>query len=344
MDQDQKKADQKKATIQDIADTAKVSKSTVSRVLNDTTPVNKQKREAVLAAMKRLNFQPNLFARGLAGGRSMTVGILTQNIGSPFYDAVNQGLIRCLVGTNYSPIFVDGQWHEDVGESSLRVLLGRQVDGVIVVGGNMSAESLIALQSRTNLIVVAREVQGLEGKCIFIDNVQAAYDATKYLIEAGHRKIAHITGIPTHQDAIRRFKGYKQALVDANIEVDEDLVIEGSFDSRSGVIAVESLLASQKTFTALFCASDSIAFGARLALYNRGIRVPDDISLVGFDDQPQSAYVTPPLTTVRQPAHELGEAAANAMLKMIEKKPFEFPSFSAKLVFRESVARRIGSF
>lgn len=332
---------QKRVTIQDIAKTANVSKSTVSRVLNDTTPVNKQKREAVLAAMKRLNFQPNLFARGLAGGRSMTIGILTQNIGSPFYDAVNQGLIRCLVGTNYSPIFVDGQWQEDVGESGLRVLLGRQVDGVIVVGGNMSAESLIGLQERTNLIVVAREVEEIEGKCIFLDNVQAAYDATKYLIESGHRKIAHITGIATHQDAIRRFKGYKQALDDANIEFDEDLVIEGSFDSRSGLIAVESLLANQKTFTALFCASDSIAFGARLALYRRGIRVPDDISLVGFDDQPQSAYVTPPLTTVRQPADQMGEAAANAMLKLIEKKPFELPPFEANLVFRESVTRRL---
>ena len=125
----------KKITIQDIADTAKVSKSTVSRVLNDTTPVNDEKRAAVLAAMKDLNFQPNLFARGLAGGNSMTIGILTQNIGSPFYNALDQGVIQRLVGTNYSPIFVDGQWQEDVGATGLRVLLGRQVDGVIVIGG-----------------------------------------------------------------------------------------------------------------------------------------------------------------------------------------------------------------
>ena len=330
----------KKITIQDIAESANVSKSTVSRVLNDTTPVNDQKREAVLAAMKALNFQPNLFARGLAGGRSMTIGILTQNIGSPFYDAVNQGLIKSLVGTNYSPIFVDGQWQEDLGESGLRVLLGRQVDGVIVMGGHTSAESLNDLQQRTNLIVVAREVDGLDDKCIFIDNERAAYDATKYLIECGHEKIAHITGIPTQQDAIRRHRGYKQALLDAEIQFDDELVVEGSFDSRSGLIGVESLLANKKQFTALFCASDAIAYGARLALYRRGIRVPEDVSLVGFDDQPESSFMTPPLTTVRQPAEEMGQAAATAMLKLIEKKPYELPSFQANLVFRESVARR----
>ncbi len=331
----------KKITIQDIANTAKVSKSTVSRVLNDTTPVNDKKRAAVEKAMKQLNFQPNLFARGLAGGNSMTIGILTQNIGSPFYDAVNQGVIHQLVGTNYSPIFVDGQWQDDVGQTGLRVLLGRQVDGVIVIGGNMAPQSLIELKDRTRLIVVARSIEGLEENCLYIDNFQAAYDATQYLIESGHTKIAHIMGIPTHQDAIRRHAGYTQALKDANIELDEELVFEGSFDGRSGLIAIESLLMNRKSFTAVFCGSDSMALGARLALYRRGIRVPEDMSLIGFDDQPGAELMTPPLTTVRQPATEMGQAAADAMLKMIEKKEYELPTFQANLVFRESVARRL---
>jgi len=332
--------DSKKITIQDIAETAKVSKSTVSRVLNDTTPVNDEKRAAVLAAMKDLNFQPNLFARGLAGGKSMTIGILTQNIGSPFYDALDQGVIQRLMGTNYSPIFVDGQWQEDVGATGLRVLLGRQVDGLIVIGGNTTAESLNELKDRTHLIVVARQVEGLEGHCVYIDNTKAAYDATKYLIDSGHEKIAHITGISAHQDSISRLAGYTQALNDANIEFDEDLVIDGGFDGRNGLVALESLLMNRKSFTAVFCASDSMALGARLALYRRGIRVPDDISIVGFDDQPGAEFMTPPLTTVRQPAVEMGHAAADAILQLIAKKEVELPVFETELVFRESVARR----
>lgn len=299
------------------------------------------KRKAVLAAMEKLDYTPNLFARGLAGGSSMTIGILTQNIGSPFYDSVNQGVIGHLVGTNYSPIFVDGQWEEDLGETGLRVLLGRQVDGVIVIGGNTPAQSLIDLKERTHLIVVARDIEGLKENCIFIDNYQAAYDATKYLIDFGHTKIAHITGIANHQDAIRRREGYKQAMVDAGIQVDPSLIVEGSFDSPSGLLALESLLINNKRFTALFCGSDSMAFGARLALYRRGIRVPEDVSIVGFDDQNTAAFMTPPLTTVRQPAYEMGEASAAVMLKMMEKSEFELPKFEASMVFRESVARKV---
>ena len=130
-------------------------------------------------------------------------------------------------------------------------------------------------------------------------------------------------------------------MVDAGIQVDPSLIVEGSFDSPSGLLALESLLINNKRFTALFCGSDSMAFGARLALYRRGIRVPEDVSIVGFDDQNTAAFMTPPLTTVRQPAYEMGEASAAVMLKMMEKSEFELPKFEASMVFRESVARKV---
>lgn len=331
----------KRVTIQDIADKAKVSKSTVSRVLNDTTPVAPEKETAVLAAMAELDYQPNIFARGLASGQSMTVGALTQNIGSPFYDAIMGGIIQGFQGSDYSPIFADGQWQTDVEERVLQTLLGRQVDGLIVVGGTLGAEQLCKLQERVPVLIVARDVPELRDYCIFADNYQAAYDATRFLIEAGHRRIAHISGIAEHQDSQQRRAAYVQALTDAGIRVNPDLIFEGNFRWQSGVLAVEGLLTRGQTFTAIFAANDQMAFGARLALFRRGIRVPDEVSLIGFDDQPDSAYMTPPLTTIRQPAVEMGETAARAMLQLLKEKPFERPRLATRLIVRESVARLI---
>lgn len=331
--------ERKKVTIQDIADKAKVSKSTVSRVLNDTTPVAQEKETAVLAAMAELNYQPNIFARGLAGGQSLTIGALTQNIGSAFYDTIMSGIISGLKGSAYSPIFADGRWHSEVEQKSLQTLLERRVDGLIVVGGTLSGERLAKLNEQVPVVIVAREIPELHDRCLFIDNFQAAYDITRYLIEAGHRRIAHITGMPTQQDTGRRYNGYAKALTDAGIEVNPDLIIEGDFRRQTGLLAVETLLTRGQPFSAIFTANDQMASGARLALFRRGIRVPEDISLVGFDDQPGSGFMTPPLTTIRQPADSLGETAADYMLHLLKKKPFTPPTFSTELIIRESVAR-----
>ncbi len=330
---------QKKITIQDIAKTANVSKSTVSRVINNSSIVHDSKRKAVLAAMDKLNFQPNVFARGLAGGRSMTIGIVTQNIGSPFYDSVTQGILQRFADTNYSPIFADGQWQEDVELSAINTLLQRHIDGLIVVGGHLAGASLHELETKTPIIVVARELEGWENHCIFIDNCQEAAEATQFLIDAGHKKIAHITGIKDHQDAIRRYQGYKQAFSNSGLELNDQLVVEGNFSSQSGVIGVESLLLRGNAFTAIFAANDEMAFGARLALYRKGIRVPEDVSIIGFDNQPNSAYMTPPLTTVAQPAMEMGRTSADALLNLINGEDIPPHRLSGKLVIRESVAR-----
>lgn len=328
----------KKVTIQDIAEKANVSKSTVSRVLNKSKLVKEHKRLAVLAAMKQLDFQPNQMARSLAGGRSMTIGVLTQDIGSPFYDAVARGVTAGLKETSYSPIFVDGQWNAEVEGSAIDTLLDRRVDGIIVIGGNMSAEELRQVQDQKQLLVVARDVEGWDSHCMFIDNYAAAYDATQYLIKSGHREIAFVSGIPVHQDSRRRKSGYEQALKDNGIEVNEKLCAAGDFRPESGVAAIETLLNSGEKFTAIFCSNDEMAFGARLALHRKQIDVPSQVSIVGFDDQPMSEYMTPPLTTVKQPAYELGVVAAEAMEKLLEGEQYEIPNLKTELIVRESVA------
>ncbi|WP_442510651.1 LacI family DNA-binding transcriptional regulator [Novipirellula sp. SH528] len=326
-------------TISDIAARANVSKSTVSRVLNDKSIVNQQTRKVVLEAMESLGYQANAFARSLASGRSMTVGVVTQKIGSPFYDMIMQGVIQGFAGTGYSPLFVDGQWEESTELEVIRTVLGRKVDGLLLLGGDVPEQQLNELKERLPTIVVGKEIPGWENQCVYIDNVSAAHDATKHLIEFGHRDIAIIRGIKHHQDAVRRFDGYAKALADAGIELDPGLVLEGDFSAQSGIVGINSLLMRGKSFTAVFCANDMVAYGARLALQRHGIRVPEDVSIVGFDDQGESAFVTPPLTTVRQPGAEMGAAAAAGLVQLMQGKPCVLPTLHATLQRRESVAR-----
>ncbi len=330
---------QKNITIQDIAVNAKVSKSTVSRVLNNSTPVDAKKRAAVLKAMENLKFKPNVFARTLAGGRSMTLGLITQNIGSPFYDSVTQGVIKGLNGTDYTPLIADGQWSEEIEKNSVITLIDRQVDGLIMVGGNLSPDVLDDLRGDVPIVLVGRNLQGWEDRSVFVDNFAAAKKVTEFLIQSGHRNIAHITGIKDHQDSTDRLEGYQQALREANIEIVDELVVQGDFRGQSGILAVETLLLRGLAFSAIFAANDEMAMGARLALHRRGIRVPDEVSLVGFDGQENSAFMTPPLTTVSQPALEMGRAASSMLINMINKRPCNLPKLEAELVIRESVIR-----
>jgi LacI family transcriptional regulator len=328
-----------KITILDIAEKADVSPSTVSRVLRNSAGVAQPKREAVLQAVSELDYRPNIFAQSLASGQSMTIGVLTQNFGSPMYDAIMRGVIMGLQGSAYSPIFADGQWQTAVERRIIQTLINRRVDGLVIVGGQLPFNALSEIEKDLPLIIVARAVPELPERCIFTDNFRGAYEATKFLIEYGHRKIVHITGDPIQEDAVRRLEGYRQALGDAGIEFNPALVIEGSFRRQSGVLAVETLIARGQTFSAIFAANDQMAFGARLALFRRGIRVPDDVSLIGYDDQSDSAYMIPPLTTMRQPAAEMGKAAAHMLLDILKGEAVEIPEFQSELVIRESVMR-----
>ena len=325
-------------TIADIALTAGVSASTVSRVLSGANKVSEAKREAVLKAVSDLNYHPNMFARGLASGQSMTIGVLTQNFGSPFYDAIIQGIVQRLNKTGYFPIFADGQWQQEMEVEAIQAMMRRQIDGLIVLGGYLMVDELKELAGNIPVVIVARKLAGYEENCVCIDNVEAACQATQHLIELGHRQIVHICGPMDHPDARDRRDGYLKALAEAGIEPDPELIIDGAFRRQSGVLAVEMLLSRRTTFSAVFAANDQMAFGTRLGLYRRGIRGPGDVSLVGFDDEPAAAFMIPPLTTVRQPAVQLGLEAAKIVLARLKGEQVEATLLKAELVVRESTA------
>jgi LacI family transcriptional regulator len=329
----------KASTLEDIAREAGVSPSTVSRVLTGSKRVADDKRALVLAAINRHGYRPNPVARGLVRGRSMTIGVLMQDISSPFFARMVSGIEQGLDHAAYRPMFASTHWRSENPQTeiaSLRLLLERRVDGMIVLASSIPDSVLLEVAAQVPLVVVARRVPGIEDQCLSIDNVEAAYRATRYLLGLGHTRIAQLGGTENHPDALDRLEGYRRALAEAGIEFDTQLVVDGDFTEESGVSSVERLLARGERFSAIFAANDQMAYGAMLSLFNHGYRIPTDISLVGFDDQFLSAYTLPPLTTVRQPSFEMGQAAAEGMLRLLSNEPPQLPRFPADLVIRKS--------
>lgn len=328
----------KPPTVSDIARAAQVSPSTVSRVLTGSSPVAPEKRAAVLDAIERLKFRPNFTARALVRGRSMTIGVLTQSLLSQFYGEIATGVEEGLAHSGYHPIFASGNWVADDEREAINTLLNRKVDGLIVLGGQHPEEELRALAEQIPMIVVGRVLEGLEAQCLRVENFEGAYQAVQHLIALNHREIAHITGHHTHADAAERHRGYARALRDAGLAYDERLVVDSNFLEPGGLVAIETLLARSARFTAIFAANDQLAYGARLGLYRHGLRVPEDVSLIGFDDLVNSAYTTPPLTTVRHSMLAQGQLAAQAILRMLAGEPPDLQPISTELVRRESTS------
>jgi LacI family transcriptional regulator len=325
-------------TIFDIANEAGVSASTVSRVLNNSMPVDPAKRAAVLKAVQNLNFKPNLVAQELGRGRTMTIGILIPQSASIFYNTIINGIEQGLELTPYRSLVASSNYRLEEERKLLDLLVARRVDAIVTLWNQVDETYLLEIAKEIPLISIGRKLSGLEKQCLVVSNFQGAYQATRYLIERGHTRIAHITGALNVPDGMQRFEGYKQALRDAGLEPDPQLIVEGDFEEQSGLFGVGVLFTRGVRFTALFAGNDMMAMGARLGFYRHGMRVPDDISIVGYDDQPGSAYTIPPLTTVRQPLTEIGIAAAQAALNLIENQEPNLPVLHTELLIRESVA------
>lgn len=326
-------------TLLDVARAAGVSASTVSRILNGTARVAADKRKAIEDAIRELDFKPNLFARSLKTGTTMTIGILTQDIESPFFTRAMRGIEEGLAGSGYAPIIVSGHWNAEEEAERVRLLIARRIDGMVILTGSMSDAHIIDFARQQPIVVTGRMVEGPNIRAARFRQEEGGYLATKHLISLGHRKIAFITGVEDHVDAIERHAGFLRAHADAGLSVDPALIVPGNFLEAGGVMAMNRLLDSGHSFTAVFAANDQTAFGARVAMYRRGIRVPDDVSLVGFDDLPAAAYLTPPLTTVRQPIYEMGLFAAHALLRKLGSNVEEVELPDLALVIRETTRR-----
>ena len=244
-----------------------------------------------------------------------------------------------LLPLGYSPLFVSGQWNADVESRCMDVLRARRVDGIIVLTGRLTDKVLKQYAKTLPIVVTGRTLAAPGLVALHPNNVEGARLATQQLIDLGHRQIAFIGGDPQHPDAIERFLGYRNALHAAGIAFDPGLMAEGGFYEAGGMQAVVELIASRKRFTAIFAANDQMALGAALGLSRHSIRVPEDVSLIGYDDLAASLYANPPLSSVHQSAYELGQIAADVLLQMLtgQKPSYQLPA--PRLVLRESCRR-----
>ena len=328
----------KSVTLEQVAAHAGVSPSTVSRILNGTAVVSDDKKQAVAEAIRTLGFVPNPVARGLAGGRTLSIGVVTQAIDSPFYGAALRGIEEQLGQAGYSPLFVSGHWNAAEEARCIEVLRSRRVDGIIVLTGRLSDAALRAVSRQLPVVVTGRSLKAPGLFSLNFDNLTGARLATEHLLALGHRRIAFIGGDPVHPDALERERGYRAAFAAVDLPVDESLITAGAYYEESGREAVERLLNAGRRFTAIFSANDQMAFGAALALHRRGLRVPQDVSMVGFDDLAASSYTIPPLSSVHQPMQELGRLAATAMLDLLAGRKPGVAMPAPQLVSRESTA------
>jgi LacI family transcriptional regulator len=328
-------------TLDMVAQLAGVSPSTVSRILNGTAAVSDDKKSAVDAAIAQLGFVPNPVARGLAGGRTFSIGVITQAIDSPFYGAALRGIEDVLDPAGYSPLFVSGHWDADKEARCIEVLRSRRVDGIIVLTGRLSDQALKTCAKALPVVVTGRTLKAPGLFALNFDNFEGGKLATQHLIALGHKDIAFIAGAPGHPDSDERMRGYLSALESAGIAYTPALTVTGEYHEGSGLSAVNLLLEGSQRFSAIFAANDQMANGAALGLYRRGVRVPQDISLVGFDDLPMSSYATPPLSTVHHPSQELGRLAAMAVLELLSGKKPKLDMPVPRLIARESSANRV---
>jgi LacI family transcriptional regulator len=326
-------------TIIDVAQEAGVSYATVSRVINNKAHVKPEKREAVLQAMNRLGYVVNQQARGLAGGRSQVIGLLVQNLGNSWMGAIIRGIDDQLSAAGYDMMLYTTNRRKDSEMAYVGAISHGLADGLLLIIPRDPQAYLESLR-RQHFPHVLIDHQGIDhqGAAVGAANWQGAYAATRYLIELGHRRIGFITGNLEMSSSTDRLAGYHAALIDHDLQSDPALVVEGDFVQPSGFAGGQALLSLPNRPTAIFASNDSMAFGVMEAARHRGLRIPDDLSILGFDDIAEAASVYPPLTTVRQPLEQMGRMATRMLLRLIEtpETPVERIILPTELIIRNS--------
>ena len=322
-----------RATIRDIASAAGVSIATVSRVLNDRPDVAPDTRDAVMRVVRDVGFTTNRSARGLSGGRTGLVGITLPIVHAAYFAFILSGASEALYEQDMRAVLCPTQHqHERDGTT----------DGALLLLPSESNEELKALQSRGYPFVVVDPRSKLdEGiPAVSAAHASGAMAATEHLLELGHRRIAAITGPRGWAATEERLNGYHAALVAAGITPDPALVRESNFEIDGGHTAARGLLDLQDRPTAVFAFNDNVAVGTLHAAAERGLRVPEELSVVGFDDAEQAAIVTPALTTVRQPLAEMGRMAVSLLSRLLDRQRLEalHVELATKLVVRDSTA------
>ena len=324
-------------TVVDVAKAASVSVGTVSNALRRPELVRPETRQRVEAAIAKLDYRPNRVAQSLSHGRTRLIAALVPEVDNPFFAELVQGFERALGATQHTVIFATA--HEDVKmqERYLEGFRERRVDGILMVAAaDTNISDIASLSAAIPLVVVDRTIHGWEGDCVVGDSSGGMELAVKHLTQLGHRRIALINGEAKLSTARERESAFERSLAARGLKPFE--MSQGSFTIESGVAQTGDLLSRERPPTAIVAGNDLLAMAAIAAATERGVRVPDTLSVVGYDDIPYARLVSPPLTTVRQPARTMGVEAARLLLGRLEgkKRPSRRLVLRSELVVRHS--------
>ena len=314
-------AKSKHITIYDVAERAEVSIQTVSRVINNRHDVSPETRQRIQTTIKELGYKPFVNARGLAAKRTFTLGLVAADFSDFWFSRVVTGAEKEAQKLGYCFMLGSSACEPEDEPKFLRLLTERHVEGVLFVRANRDnkCDHLLRLKEfGVPVVTTGHHLPEIGLAMVDVDNVSGGYKATNYLIGLGHTRIAMITGPSEWKSVSDRTEGYLQALQNAGIPIDQELILTGSWLHQSGYEKTKLLLNKKNSFTAIFAHNDRIARGAIHAIYEAGLKVPEDISVIGYDDIPEAEYSDPPLTTIRQPSAEIGQAATNLLIQMVE--------------------------
>lgn len=326
-------------TMADIARRAGVSVSTVSRALAGSPLVATELRGRIARIAGESDYVVNQVARGLRLQRSRQILIILPTIANPFFAEVVLGVEEAAQARGHGVLVGNTSGSAERAAALARNLLTGAVDGLILLMGRIP-DSLSDLAARERVVAISEKVPDLDVPTVSINNAAAAHEATAHLVGLGHRRIAHIAGRAGSNVATQRIVGYRSALAAAGLPVRDEMIVAGDFSVASGEAAMGRLLDLDSPPSAVFCAGDEMAVGAINAAIARGLRVPGDLSVVGFDDLPIASAFNPRLTTIHQPRREMGRAAAELLIDHIEDKSRPAPSrqLPHRLVVRASTA------
>ena len=336
----------KKSTIYDVAKIAGVSPSTISRVMNTPGIVAEDTRQKVINAIKELAYIPNMMAANMPRRRTEYIGLIIPDITNVFFSNLVRGVQDVCEKHGYGVLVVNSDDSQEKEGRYLKLLYSRRVDGVILTVAGYREEEFpeeeLSLLKKMNIVLIDREINGLTTPIVKVNNFAGAYSAVKYLLAMGHKKILYLAGIERTRTNQEREKGYLDALKKAHINWKKELAADFRLDTAYQKIIHHwpKLQNSNDLPTAIFAANDLMAIGALKAFTQLKIRVPEDISIIGFDNIPFSDCTYPPLTTIAQPTYMMGQKAVEILLKVIDKKKIKKSvELETRLIERDSVKK-----
>lgn len=328
----------KKVTINDIAKIAGVSKATVSMVFNKKDEnISKETREKILKVAKELNYIPNSIARSLATNRSFSIGIILPDITNPFFSEIARAIEDESNELGYNVILCNTDNKIKKEEEYIKLLISKLVDGIIFIAGGASKRSLnLIKENNIPFVLVDRYIEGYEDNCgVFCRNYEGVVEGIEYLLSKGKRKIVFVKGPSELEISNQRFEGYWDTMNKYGL-YSEEFVFESDFTLDGGKNVTEEILKNIKDFDSIFYSNDVMAFGGIKVLVRNGYRIPEDVSVIGFDNVQISEYIEPELTTIAQPIYEMGKDACNLLIKVIneEENIERIHYFTPKLIIR----------